>query len=113
MLPVGYWYYIEGTTQAQVPSGTTSVSDYVDVQWHDGTNYIGSIGRTVCFDRADAGTVARDEKALALIDATSAPVTVTFKMVTASGLVTVINSTGTHQEYAGRSRAMIIQMDAP
>ena len=53
------------------------------------------------------------KKALALIDATSAPVSVTLRVVGVGGLVTVVNSTGTHYQYAGYSRAMIIQLEAP
>lgn len=113
VLPAGYWYYLEGTAQAQVPSGTLSVGDYVDMQWHDGTAYVGSVGRTSTFARVDGGTQARDEKALALIDATASSVTVTFRILTAAGQVTTVNATGTHQEYAGRTRAMIIQLEAP
>lgn len=113
VLPSGYWYYIEGAVQAQVPAGDTSVSDFVDVQWHDGSVYVGSIGRTCPYDAADAGTIARDEKALVLIDATSASVSVTLRVVGVGGLVTVVNSTGTHYQYAGGSRAMIIQLEAP
>jgi hypothetical protein len=113
VLPSGYWYYIEGAVQAQVPAGNTSVSDFVDVQWYNGSAYVGSIGRTCPYDAADAGTIARDEKALALIDATSAPVSVTLRVVGVGGLVTVVNSTGTHYQYAGYSRAMIIQLEAP
>lgn len=110
VLPSGYWYYIEAAVQAQVPVGDTSVSDFLDIQWHDGASYVGSIGRTCPYDRADAATAARDEKALALIDATSASVSVALRVVGVGGLVTVVNSTGTHYQYAGGSRAMIIQL---
>lgn len=113
VLPSGYWYYIEASVQAQVPVGNTSVSDFVDIQWHDGAAYIGSIGRTCPYDSADAAIAARDEKALALIDATSASVSVTLRVVGKGGLVTTVNSTGTHSQYAGYSRAMIIQLEAP
>jgi len=114
VLPVGYWYYLESACQVYVPTGSVTKDHWVDIQWHDGSSYVGSIGRTSGYNLIDNGTIGRDEKAFVLVDATSASVTLSLQIVAygSTGLGQ-INYTSGHYIYAGLGRAIIIGLEAP
>jgi hypothetical protein len=114
ILSAGSVWYLEGVVQASVPVGDTSKNSWVDVQWHDGTSYVGSIGRSSAYYRVDGGTTGRDEKAFALIDTTGGAVTVSLKVLAyGTGGLGQINDLIAHYVYAGLGRAVMIELEAP
>jgi hypothetical protein len=114
VLAAGSFWYLEGVVQAYVPTDTVNENHWVDIQWHDGTSYVGSIGRSSGYARIDGGTIGRDEKAFALIDTTGGAVTVSLRVIAygPSGMGQV-NDTATQYVYSGLGRAVMIELEAP
>lgn len=109
-LPSGYYYFLEGSTQAYDTSFSSSM--YCQYQWHDGSSGQGSHGRVVHPPAADGQLTGRDEKAFLFIDATAGAVSVSLRVtgktsVDSSGL----NSTAAQSVYAGKGRAIIWRLD--
>jgi len=114
ILSAGSVWYLEGVVQAYVPVGSVTEDSWVDIQWHDGTSYVGSIGRSSGYGLVDGGTIGRDEKAFALIDTTGGAVTVSLKVVAyGSGGIGQVNYAAGHYIYAGLGRAVMIELEAP
>jgi hypothetical protein len=109
-LPSGYYYWLEGSTQTY--STTLNANTHLEVQWHDGTSGIGTHGRIVQPPYTDQQLSGRDEKALALIDATGGAVSVTLRVTSMTNVIALgLNSTASHSAYAGMGRATIWRLD--
>ena len=109
-LPSGFWYFLEGSTQAYDTSFSSSM--YCQYQWHDGTTGQGSHGRVVHPPTADAQLTGRDEKAFFFVDATAGAVSVSLRVTGKTSVDTTgLNSTSAQYIYAGMGRAIIWRLD--
>jgi hypothetical protein len=111
VLEAGYQYYLEGTAQGY--TSTLDASDFLEYQWHDGSQFVGFASHLGAYRYSASASEVGDEKALAFIDTTSGAVTVSLKMLAKGGDINVANSTDAHSIYAGYGRAIIIQLEAP
>lgn len=116
VLPAGYWYYLEGTSQAI--SGTFDSNDFLSYKWRNDTaaTYSGSLGR-VAFNAtsSDALLHSYDERAVTLIYA-STQTTFSLRCQTNSGCswANYQNPAGEPQIVAaGFGRALIIKLSGP
>lgn len=111
VLAAGYQYYLEGTAQGYTSS--LDASDFLEYQWHDGSQFVGFASRLGAYRYSSTALEVGDEKAIAFIDTTTGAVTVSLKILAKGGDINVANSTDAHSIYAGYGRAMIIQLEAP
>lgn len=116
-LPSGYYYYIESMINAYI-SATYSMSSYVSYQHYNetGSANIGLPATLFAGYYEDSVTLSRDACARALIDCTSAAMTISLKVTGNTGNFDKINysAPASDQDYAGFGRTVIWQLeDAP
>jgi len=100
-LPTGYWWWIKGSPQVYSDQG------WIRYAWRDSTT-------NTQYGRSGFLTVQKtlhafggDELATALIDCTSAPVTVTLNIEGSSVTSDINDSNTTHNYLSGRVRALL------
>ena len=109
-LPSGFWYFLEGSTQAY--DTAFSASMFCQYQWHDGTTGRGSHGRVAHPPAADAQLSGRDEKAFHLVDATGGAVSFSLRITAKNSVDTTgLNSTASQSNLAGMGRAIIWRLN--
>lgn len=109
-LAAGYHYFMEGTTQAYSTAFNTSTR--CEYQWHNGSAFVGSHGRVVPQYLVDQQLEGRDEKAFALIDATSGAVSLSLRVTSVGNMeASGLNSTSSQYVYAGMGRAIVWRLN--
>lgn len=112
VLASGYYYYLEGATQFELTAQQNQPGAQCVTSWKTSSGYVGSQGRSgpQTTITSDGELSVGDEKAIALIDATSGAVTVWFHCVTQT-LMVRFNTNSAEYIYTGYGRATIIQLD--
>lgn len=115
VLPSGFFYYLEGATQFYMSTYPPTSATYVRTQWRTSSGYVGSIGeaRPQNVDPPDTALTAGDEKALVLIDATQASVTVWLYCKEASNVGSLNDISHSTYVYTGLGRATVLQLSPP
>lgn len=109
-LPAGYWYFLEGSTQAYDTNFSSSM--FCQYRWHVGASGQGTHGRVVHPPAADGQLSGRDEKAFLFIDATAGAVSVSLRVTGKTSVDTNgLNSTASQSNLAGMGRAIIWRLD--
>lgn len=112
-LPGGYWYYLEGSSQAI--SGTFDTNDQLQYRWYNNNTatYFGARGR-VAFNwtSSDQLLSSYDERAVALIYAAT-DTAVSLRCVLNSGITGTNNISEPQYIYAALGRALVIKLDGP
>lgn len=112
-LPAGYFYYLEASAQGYYTGSDPGSTGYLRYAWYDntGTTQLGSEGRVGRqYNGQDIALVTADEKSIALIDATSASVTVELK-ITAYNIFDYANYPTSQGIYSNMGRTLIMQLD--
>ena len=108
-LPSGYYYLIRGGVGAGLPTTTGSFAGlYVKYRFYDtgASSYIGRRGTLTW--QENPLTTGGDDYAITLVDASSSPKAIDFRITEKNGNgITIDNTTYTYYTYAGHSRVEI------
>lgn len=115
VLPAGHWYYVEATAQATMNQSTTFSTQWIKTQLKDGTVAVSNESLNAFYYRSDEVLESRDEKCVALIDATASSRTIDLILTAVNGSTVGVNDTTRTNNwlYAGFGRALVIQLEAP
>lgn len=115
VLPAGSWYYIEASAQLTIPESTTFTTWWIKTQLKDNGVAVSNESLNAMHYRSDEVLESRDEKCIALIDATLGDKTIDFILTGVNGSTVAINNTTqtTSWRYAGFGRALVMQLEAP
>jgi hypothetical protein len=115
VLPVGFWYYIEATAQMDINQATTFSTQNIKTQLKESGVAVSNEAMVVMYRKSDEILESRDEKCIALINATASAKTIDFILTGVNGSTVGVNDTTrtSNWQYAGFGRALVMQLEAP